>query len=451
MLSGRMKRSLSWLSDHASAEPNHPKGVLEMDMAENWLVRPDVLPIMKDAVSLNMKQEDLSYSQELGGPPGLLNVSASFFNRFFSPQVAVLPEHIVTSTGCASILETLVSSICESGDGLLLETPMWDGFAVISTLRNNVRIFPVKYSRRPTNAADLIQHYSEAIKNATCPIRGLIVCNPHNPLGQIYPTIWLEALLQFCETHNIHFISDEIYALSNFGAIRFSQDVSNPDVVIGLETKFTSVLAIDLKRLEVDPARVHIAYSISKDLGSSGVRLVCHHSQRVYWCKLTLTHSQGYLVTQSNPGLRHALAVLNRFKVSNIASTAVASLFSNLQTLENILDRSKSRLRIAAEMVGNFLSFHHIAFYSPVAGCFMWARVGGELATKETDAELLEKCAAAGVAVAAGSKFNGGEPGWFRLTFALPRKNLIEGLCRIEIAMEVKRHWIPENNAVVDF
>ncbi|KAF4248759.1 hypothetical protein CNMCM8980_005114 [Aspergillus fumigatiaffinis] len=387
---------------------------------------------MKDAVSLNMKQQDLSYSQELGGPPGLLNVSASFFNRFFSPQVAVLPEHIVTSTGCASILETLVFSICDSGDGLLLETPMWDGFAVISTLRNNVRIFPVKYSRRPTNAADLIQHYSEAIKNATCPIRGLIVCNPHNPLGQIYPTIWLEALLQFCETHNIHFISDEIYALSNFGAIRFSQDVSNPDVVIGLETKFTSVLAIDLKRLEVDPARVHIAYSISKDLGSSGVRL-------------------GYLVTQSNPGLRHALAVLNRFKVSNIASTAVASLFSNLQTLENILDRSKSRLRIAAGMVGNFLSFHHIAFYSPVAGCFMWARVGGELATKETDAELLEKCAAAGVAVAAGSKFNGGEPGWFRLTFALPRKNLIEGLCRIEIAMEAKRHWIPENNAVVDF
>ncbi|KAF4231159.1 hypothetical protein CNMCM6805_000248 [Aspergillus fumigatiaffinis] len=379
-----------------------------------------------------MKQQDLSYSQELGGPPGLLNVSASFFNRFFSPQVAVLPEHIVTSTGCASILETLVFSICDSGDGLLLETPMWDGFAVISTLRNNVRIFPVKYSRRPTNAADLIQHYSEAIKNATCPIRGLIVCNPHNPLGQIYPTIWLEALLQFCETHNIHFISDEIYALSNFGAIRFSQDVSNPDVVIGLETKFTSVLAIDLKRLEVDPARVHIAYSISKDLGSSGVRL-------------------GYLVTQSNPGLRHALAVLNRFKVSNIASTAVASLFSNLQTLENILDRSKSRLRIAAGMVGNFLSFHHIAFYSPVAGCFMWARVGGELATKETDAELLEKCAAAGVAVAAGSKFNGGEPGWFRLTFALPRKNLIEGLCRIEIAMEAKRHWIPENNAVVDF
>ncbi|KAJ5389309.1 putative inactive 1-aminocyclopropane-1-carboxylate synthase-like protein 2 [Penicillium cataractarum] len=429
MLSGRMKRSLSWLSDHASDEQTHPKGVLEMDKAENWLVRPDILPIIKEAVSLNLKKQDLSYSQGLGGPPELLNASASFFNRFFTPHVAVLPEHIVTSTGCASILETLIFSICDAGDGLLLETPMWDGFAVTSMLRNNVQIFPVKYSTRPTNAADLIRHYSEAMKNATCPIRGLIVCNPHNPLGQIYPTIWLEALLQFCEGHNIHFISDEIYALSNFGeiAMRYSLDVSNPDVMIGLETKFTSVLAIDLKRLKVDHARVHIAYSISKDLGSSGVRL-------------------GYLVTQSNPRLRHTLAVLNRFKVCNVASIAVASLFSNLHTLESILVRGKSRLRIAAEMVGNFMLFHKIAFYSPVAGCFMWVRIGGELATKETDAALFEKFEAAGVAVAAGSKFNGGEPGWFRLTFALPRDNLIEGLRRIEIAMEANRHWIPEKS-----
>lgn len=278
MLSGRMKRSLSWLSDHASAEPNPPKGVLEMDMAENWLVRPELLPLIKDAMSLDLKQQDLSYSQELGGPPGLLHVSSSFFNRFFSPQVAILPEHIVTSTGCSSIIETLIFSICNTGDGILLETPMWDGFAVTSMLRNDVRIVPVRYSSRPTNAADLIQHYSEAMKMATCPIRAIIVCNPHNPLGQIYPALWLEALLQFCEAHNIHFISDEIYALSTFGATRRGQ-YANPNTVIGRETKFTSVLSMELKRLGVDPARVHVTYSISKDLGSSGVRMVCRNIQ----------------------------------------------------------------------------------------------------------------------------------------------------------------------------
>jgi aspartate/methionine/tyrosine aminotransferase len=160
---------------------------------------------------------------------------------------------------------------------------------------------------------------------------------------------------------------------------------------------------------------------------------------------LTLTHLQGYLITQSNPELRRALAVLNRFKVCNLASIAVTSLFSNLQVVEDLLSDNKPRLRKATEIVEDFLSFHHILFYSPVAGCVMWARIGGELATKETDAELVERFGAAGVAVGAGSRFKSEEPGWFRITFALPRNTLIEGLRRIEIGMEVKRPWILEN------
>ncbi|EPS28676.1 hypothetical protein PDE_03622 [Penicillium oxalicum 114-2] len=423
MLSGRMKQSLSWLSDHAPAGTSPPEGALEMDMAENWLIRPDLLPLIKEALSSDLTQQDLSYSHELGGSPALLRVSASFFNHFFSPRTVILPEHIVTSTGCSSAIETTIFSICDPGDGILLETPMWDGFSVTSALRNRVQIVPVRCSTRPTNATDLIQHYSEAVKSAECPIRGLVICNPHNPRGQIYPTSWLEALLQFCQAHDIHFISDEIYALSNFGTTKRPQHAT-PGIVIGLETKFTSILSIDLKSLGVDRARVHVAYSISKDLGSSGVRL-------------------GYLITQSNPELRRALMALNRYKVCNAASIAIASLFSNLQTVENLLERNKSRLRKAAEIVEDFLSFHQVSFYSPVAGCVIWARIGGELATTDTDAELSKKLTAAGVAVGAGSRFMSEEPGWFRITFALPRKNLIDGLRRIENGMEAKRQWIP--------
>lgn len=127
-----------------------------------------------------------------------------------------------------------------------------------------------------------------------------------------------------------------------------------------------------------------------------------------------------------------------------MTSIAVASLFSNLQTVGIMLDNTKLRLRKAAEIVEDFLSFHKIVFYSPVAGCVMWGRVGGERATKQTDAELFGKLAAAGVVLGAGSRFKSQEPGWFRITFALPRKDLIEGLRRIEIGMEAKRRWIPQ-------
>lgn len=38
---------------------------------------------------------------------------------------------------------------------------------------------------------------------------------------------------------------------------------------------FTSVLCMDLTKLKIDPARVHVVYDVSKYLGSSGLRLLC--------------------------------------------------------------------------------------------------------------------------------------------------------------------------------
>lgn len=40
-------------------------------------------------------------------------------------------------------------------------------------------------------------------------------------------------------------------------------------------TQFVSVLSRDLHELGVDGSRVHLLYSISKDFGCSGIRLVC--------------------------------------------------------------------------------------------------------------------------------------------------------------------------------
>lgn len=76
----------------------------------------------------------------------------------------------------------------------------------------------------------------------------------------MYPQSHIEALLQFCEQNDLHFISDEIYGLSVF----------NTTATGG----FVSVLQIDLEALGVNPNRVHMVYSISKDLGSSGLRTV---------------------------------------------------------------------------------------------------------------------------------------------------------------------------------
>ena len=90
-----------------------------------------------------------------------------------------------------------------------------------------------------------------------------MLCNPHNPLGRCYSKGILEDCARFCQSRAIHLISDEVFALSGF---------KSPDLPDA--PQFTSLLSLDLTSLGCDPERVHVVWSMSKDLAASGVRLV---------------------------------------------------------------------------------------------------------------------------------------------------------------------------------
>lgn len=279
------------------------------------------------------------------------------------------------------------------------------------------------------------------MEGASCRVRGIIVCNPQNPFGHIYPTSYIEAVLKFCESHDIHYISDEIYSMTTWGGPNQARLESNPDIVDSPEKKFTSVLSIDLKKLEVNPARVHVVYGISKDLGSSGLRLVCQTFPLCAYSIVADSFAKGILVTQNNPDLREGVYTVERYTVSSATAIITMALFSDLLVMERWLVRSRMLLRKSAYLVGGFLAFHDIPFYRPVAGVFVFARLGGRSATKDSDAALWKRISAAGAAVAYGAAFHKREPGWFRITIALPKKQLVEGLRRIETGLGTKRRY----------
>lgn len=141
-------------------------------------------------------------------------------------------------------------------------------------LRNGVKLIPVHIPFDQAHSARaVVAAYRTATEEATCKVRGILFCNPHNPHGHICPVEIIDALLQYCEDADLHFVSDEIYALSTFGAIDNIRGCGK--MLESPVTEFVSVLSRDLKKLGIDGSRVHVLYSISKDLGSSGIRLVC--------------------------------------------------------------------------------------------------------------------------------------------------------------------------------
>ena len=45
-------------------------------------------------------------------------------------------------------------------------------------------------------------------------VKGFIFCNPNNPLGEVYSLDLTIELMKVCAKYELHFIVDEIYALS---------------------------------------------------------------------------------------------------------------------------------------------------------------------------------------------------------------------------------------------
>lgn len=87
----------------------------------------------------------------------------------------------------------------------------------------------------------------------------------------------LETFLDFASMHNLHLISDEIYALSSFSHLI---DTSTQD-------PFQSILSLNYKDF-IDPSLVHVIYGMSKDFAVNGFRV-------------------GFIIDQFNEPLRLAL------------------------------------------------------------------------------------------------------------------------------------------------
>jgi DNA-binding transcriptional MocR family regulator len=138
-----------------------------------------------------------------------------------------------------------------------------------------------------------------------------------------------------------------------------------------------------------------------------------------------------------------SVAVSNHSKVSTLTSTAITALLSDEQKLEEILATGRAELALLAGEAMQFLQFHGLCFIRPVAGVFIWARMAHGSCTWEEEAELNRQFLLAGVSLGAGSGYCAVQPGWFRITFALPRAVLHEAFRRIEVALRAGQRWQP--------
>ena len=176
-------------------------------------------------------------------------------------------------------------------------------------MRPKVNIIPVRVSF-PDNVhqhfawtdkfntpCNLITELTRAYDDSPEPsrVRALVLTNPHNPFGICYTAEVLQSCIDFCAKRNIHYISDEVYALSvvpaaeGTGEVGFTSALSlasGNEPLAPASNGATEDLADDGRNEELGEevtapmsenshgSKIHVIWSISKDLGCSGPKLV---------------------------------------------------------------------------------------------------------------------------------------------------------------------------------
>ena len=405
---------------HRQYDPiTNPDGVVALAIAENKLMRNEI----SEHLNKNFKISPwhLTYGDGPSGSVKLRAEIASFVNDAFTPRSPVQDSHICMCNGVASAVSNFCFCVGEPGDGILISRPLYVGF--FGDIEASAKLKPVLVSMGETDplSVEAVECYEttllEAEKNGT-KIRGILIANPHNPLGRPYSREALEAYFRLCDKYNIHLLSDEIYGGSWFA----SEDFPDPP-------KFNSVLSFDLAKY-VNPALVHVIYGMSKDFCANGIRIGC-------------------LISPSNDHLLKAFKAITSFTwASQLAEHVWLNILSDKPFMEYYMPELRRRMTDSYTYTTNELKARGIPYHAASVAPLLWIDLSAYLDEDTVDAELALnwRMAEAGVWIAMGASFAAEKNGNYRITFATPRDDLELGLGRLFKLLEEVKSEKPAKN-----
>ncbi|KAK5785085.1 1-aminocyclopropane-1-carboxylate synthase 3 [Gossypium arboreum] len=378
-------------------EVKNPKGIIQMGLAENqlcfdllesWLAKnPDAVSFKREEQSIF---KELALFQDYHGLPAFKKALVDFMAEIRGNKVSFDTDYLVLTAGATSANETLMFCLAEKGDAILLPTPYYPGFDRDLKWRTGVEIVSIQCSSsngfQITESA-LEAAYQEA-QRKNLRVKGVLVTNPSNPLGTTMSRNELDLLVNFVTDKEIHLISDEIYSGTVFSSPAF---VSIMEVLKDRKLENTQVWE-----------RVHVVYSLSKDLGLPGFRVGAIYS--------------------NDPIVVAAATKMSSFGlVSSQTQYLLSAMLSDKKFTKEYISKNHKRLQKRQNKLVSGLEKAGISCLESNAGLFCWVDMRHLLSSNTFEAEMeLWKRIVYDVKlnISPGSSCHCTEPGWFRVCFA---------------------------------
>jgi alanine-synthesizing transaminase len=159
-------------------------------------------PHLIEAVARAMRDGHNGYTAS----PGIAEAREAVAADFSSRGVDVSPDRVLITSGTSEGIELAITGIVDEGEEVLVPSPTYPLYTAVLA---KIGATPLYYRTDPSNGwlPDL-DHLRRVITPRT---RALVVIDPNNPTGAIYPDTMRRALIEIAEQHGLVVLADEVY------------------------------------------------------------------------------------------------------------------------------------------------------------------------------------------------------------------------------------------------
>lgn len=159
-------------------------------------------PHLIEAVAKAMRDGHNGYTASAG----ILEAREAVANDFTRRGVPTDPDRVLITSGTSEGIELALTAIVDEGEEVLVPSPTYPLYTAVLA---KIGATPVYYRTDHTNGwlPDL-----DDIRRAITPkTRALVVIDPNNPTGAIYPDEVRRALIEIADAHGLVILADEVY------------------------------------------------------------------------------------------------------------------------------------------------------------------------------------------------------------------------------------------------
>lgn len=159
-------------------------------------------PHLVDAVARAMRDGHNGYTPS----PGIVEAREAVADDFTARGVPTSPDRVLLTSGTSEGIELTLGALVDEGDEVLVPTPTYPLYtAVLAKIGARTAYY------RTDPEAGWQPDVDDLRRKVTARTRALVVIDPNNPTGALYPDETRKALIDLAERHGLTILADEVY------------------------------------------------------------------------------------------------------------------------------------------------------------------------------------------------------------------------------------------------